>query len=103
MTNDHSQSFDADHRQLLHLLTGNPKYRSLAVSPRACWYRLSDQRQAPWEPGIALAWDTQQDFTGAIVESADGEVLSLPIARIRFSRPARVPGGPATPAPDRNQ
>jgi hypothetical protein len=29
----------------------------------------------------------QQDFTGAIVESDDGEVLSLPIGRIRFATP----------------
>jgi hypothetical protein len=29
----------------------------------------------------------QQDFTGAIVESDYGEVLSVPIERIRFAPP----------------
>jgi hypothetical protein len=88
MTNTHPQTFDADHQHLLDLVAGNPKYRSLALSPRACWYRLSDRAGDPWEPGIALAWDVQPDFTGAIVESNDGEVLSLPIGRLRFTPPS---------------
>jgi len=87
-----TQTFEADHQHLLHLLAGNPKYRSLALSPRACWYLPSGRARGPWEPGIALAWDVQQDFTGAIVESDDGEVLSLPIGRLRFTPPA-----PASP------
>ena len=88
-----STPFEADHRQLLHLLAGNPKYRSLALGPRACWYRLSDRAGDPWEPGIVLAWDTQHDFTGAIVETASGEVLSLAIGRIRFTPAKTSPSG----------
>lgn len=83
-----TQTFDADHQHLLRLLAGDPKRRSLAVSPRACWYLPSGRARGPWEPGIALAWDCQPDFTGAIVESDDGEVLSLPIGRLRFTPPA---------------
>jgi hypothetical protein len=79
--------FDADHEQLLHLLATDPKRRSLTLSPRACWYLPSGRARGPWEPGIALAWDVQQDFTGAIVESDYGEVLSVPIGRIRFAPP----------------
>jgi hypothetical protein len=88
-----THAFEADHEQLLRLLAGDPKRRSLAIGPRACWYRLSDRAGDPWEPGIVLAWDTQHDFTGAIVESADGEVLSLPIGRLRFTSPRPHPAG----------
>ena len=81
-------TFDADHEQLLRLLASDPLRRSLAIAPRACWYLPAGRASGPWEAGIALSWDCQQDFTGAIVESDDGEVLSLPIGRIRFSPPA---------------
>ena len=81
-------TFDADHGQLLRLLASDPQRRSLAHAPRACWYLPAGRARGPWEPGIALSWDCQQDFTGAIVESDDGEVLSLPIGRIRFTPPA---------------
>jgi hypothetical protein len=85
-----SAHFNADHQQLLRLLHGDPKRRSLALSPRACWYRPSGRARGadPWELGIALAWDAQHDFTGALVETADGEVLSLPINQLRFTPPA---------------
>lgn len=86
-----TQTFEADHQQLLCLLAGDPKRRSLALSPRACWYLPSGRARGPWEPGIALAWDTQHDFTGALVETDDGEVLSLPIRQIRFTLPAPRP------------
>jgi hypothetical protein len=92
MTSTATQGFEADHDQLLRLLHGDPKRRSLALGPRACWYRPSGRARDPWEPGIVLAWDTQHDFTGALVETADGEVLSLPINQLRFTAQA-----PTTP------
>lgn len=49
-----TQTFEADHEQLLRLLAGDPKRRSLALSPRACWYLPSGRARGPWEPGIAL-------------------------------------------------
>ena len=88
-----AQSFDADHKQLLSLLASDPRRRSLAIAPRACWYLPSGRASGPWELGILLAWDTQQDFTGAILEADAGEVLSLPIGRIRFSPPRPRPAG----------
>ena len=87
MTTNTDQPFEADHQHLLRLLHGDPKRRSLALGPRACWYQRPGRSGAPWQMGIALAWDCQPDFTAAIIETAPGEVLSLSIEVVRFQPP----------------
>jgi hypothetical protein len=87
------QSFDAHHQQLRSDALSDPKRRSLTNHPRACWYRRTGSAGAPWELGIALAWDTQRDYTGVIIETAEGEVLSLPIGLIRFEAPDPMAAG----------
>ena len=58
--------------------------------PRACWFWEPENdpgATGPWRIGIAHAWDSQPEYTGLIIEAADGRVLSVPIGRARLQPP----------------
>jgi len=82
------QTFEAHHQQLRAAALRDPSLLHLLTHARACWYRRAGN---DWVIGIAQCWDCQADYTGTIVETAEGEVLSLSIDRVRFQPPEVQP------------